>query len=267
MTKLRVDAVRAQVVNTARADELGVAANGNKLISKSEQKTLSADLQAAADAVRAQKPGRSISIDEVAAQVGERFDAAVAGVNQAAGSGRPFLSKQEIQNLGDNDPLLGARVQRAVDVLRPAPSTSVKADGADIKRELDAALGSWFFDGILGSEGGEPVTAVLLPAMPWPANGEQLARALGHDVSKPAGKVERFKAADSTLLNEWFDQQQVPAADVARVKALITGLEDPRVLIVGEDGGPGVSANHPTYIVGAAKDGTVVGIRTGVIWT
>jgi 5-(carboxyamino)imidazole ribonucleotide mutase len=36
---------------------------------------------------------------------------------------------------------------------------------------------------------------------------------------------------------------------------------------LGKDGGANVDANHPTYLVGAAKDGTIVGIKTGVIWT
>lgn len=267
MTKLRVDAVRTQVLNTAKTEELKVASGNNTLISKDEQKVLASDLQDAASIARSRNPGKPISVDAVAEVLGEKFDAAVAGVNQASGSGRPFLSKDEIKNLNDVDVRMGARVQRAIDVLQPTPVTTVSANGADVKRELDGLLGNWFFDGILGSEGGEPVSTVLLPVIPWPATGDQLARALGHDTTKPEGKVERFKAADSALLKEWFEQQTVPAADVAKVTSLIKGLTDLRVLIVGEDGGPNVDANHPTYIVGAAKDGTIVGVRTGVIWT
>ncbi len=269
-TRLRVDAVRVQVINTASADELKVAAGNNTMISKDEQKVLASDLQEAARVARTRNPGKPITVDTVANVLGEQFDTAVAAVNQASGSGRPFLSRDEIQNLKNTDVRMGDRVQRAIDVLQPAPVVATKADGAVIKAELDRALPGWIFDGILGSEGGEAVTAVLGPVMPWPASGEQLGRALGHDVSKPEGAVERFKALDSALLKEWLDQQSianVPAADVAKVSAFIKGLEDPRVLIIGQDGAPNVDANHPTYIVGAAQDGTVVGIKTGVIWT
>ena len=267
MTRLRVDAVRAQVVSTARSDELQVAAGNNSLLSRDEQKGLAADLQSAADTARSRNPGKPISVDTVAAVVGEKFDAAVSAVNQASGSGRPFLSRDEIANLKANDGVLGARVQRAIDVLQPQAPAGVSANGADVKAQLDGLLNNWFFDGLLGSEGGEKVSAVLLPAMPWPATGEQLARALGHDPTTLPGAVERYKPADSALLTEWFDQQQAPAADVATVKALTAGLTDVRVLIVGKDGGAGVVAVHPTYIVGAAKDGTVVGVKTGVVWT
>ena len=43
-TRLRVDAVRVQVINTASADELKVAAGNNTMISKDEQKVLASDL-------------------------------------------------------------------------------------------------------------------------------------------------------------------------------------------------------------------------------
>jgi len=268
MTKIRVDTLRTQVLTSARTDELAVAAGGNTLISKAEQGVLAADLQDAASEVRRREPGKTVSVDDVVAVVAERFDAAVSSVNQAAGSGRPFLSKEEVKNLQAKEPLLGARVQRAIDVLAgPTGPAAIKADGSDVHARLTAVLAPFFFDGLLGSEGGEKVTAVLLPAMPWPASGDALARALGHDPGTEPGQVERYKAADATLIKDFLGQQQAPAADVAEVAGLLRGLEDVRVLIIGKDGGANVDANHPTYLVGAAKDGTIVGIKTGVIWT
>lgn len=268
MTKIHVADVRSQVLNAARADELAVAAGNNTLISRTEQKVLSADLQSAADEVRTRQPGQTVSVDDVVQVVGERFDAAVAGVNQAAGSGKPFLSKDEVKNLANREPLMGARVQRAYDVIAGPPlPAGTKVDGAVAFAQLNAVLAPFYFDGLMGSEGGEPVSAVLLPAMPWPASGDQLARALGHDTATDVGAVERFKAPDATLIKEFLEQQQAPAADVAKVGSLLRGLTDLRVLVVGKDGGQNVPANHPTYIVGAAQDGTVVGIKTGIIWT
>ncbi len=278
MTKIRVADVRSQVLNAARADELAVAAGNNTLISKSEQKVLSADLQDAAEEVRRKEPGKTVSVDDVLQVVGARFDAAVATVNQAGGSGKPFLSKEEVKNLANRDPLTGGRAQRAYDVLAgPSVPAGTSVDGATAKAKLDAIFNgsgagnatgtAFFFDGLLGSEGGEAVSAVLLPAMPWPASGDQLARALGHDVTTDVGAVERYKAPDATLIKEFLDQQTASPATVAEVGGLLRGLSDLRVLVVGKDGGLNVSANHPTYIVGAATDGTVVGIKTGVIWT
>ena len=268
MTKIRVDALRSQVLTSARADELAVAAGGNTLISRAEQGVLAADLQDAAAEVRRNEPGKTVSVDDVARVLGKRFDAAVAVVNQAAGPGRPFLSREEVKNLQAREPLLGARVQRAIDILAaPTGPAAVTAAGADVHARLSAVLGPFFFDGLLGSEGGEKVSAVLLPAMPWPASGAALARALGHDTGTDQGAVERFKAADATLITDFLAQQQAPAVDVAIVAALLRGLQDVRVLVVGKDGAPNVDANHPTYLVGAAADGSIVGLKTGVIWT
>lgn len=268
MTRIRVDTLRSQVLTSARADELAVAAGGNTLISRAEQAVLAADLQEAAAEVRRNEPGKTVSVDDVARVLGERFDAAVAGVNQTAGPGRPFLSRDEVKNLQAREPLLGARVQRAIDILAaPTGPAAVTAAGADVHARLSAVLGPFFFDGLLGSEGGEKVSAVLLPAMPWPASGAALARALGHDTGTDQGAVERFKAADATLITDFLAQQQAPAADVAIVAALLRGLQDVRVLVVGKDGAPNVGANHPTYLVGAAADGSIVGLKTGVIWT
>ncbi|MDP2342861.1 MAG: hypothetical protein Q8O67_18030 [Deltaproteobacteria bacterium] len=266
MTKIHVADVRSQLLNAARANELVPAAGNNTLISKTEQKTLPADLQAAADEVRARKPGTTVSVDAVVAVVAEQFDRAVAGVNQPAGSGKPFLSRDEIANLQTRDSAMGARVQSAVDVLAPTAPSAIVANGADVHAQLASLVAPFFFDGLLGSEGGEPVSAVMLPAMSM-SSGDALARAFGHDPTTELGHVERFHAPKAVLIKEFLEQQQAPAGDVARVGALLRGLDDLRVLVIGKDGGASVPANHPTYLVGTAKDGVVVGVRTGVIWT
>jgi hypothetical protein len=267
MNRIRIDALRPTLLAAALHDELQVAAGRNVLLSRAEQEVLAADLQQAARIARSRAPGRPISVHSVAAILGEQVDAALEAVNQPVGSGRPFLSRAERARIGDQEPLIGARVERAVAALFAVPAPTIVTDGATVKAELDARLASWFFDGLLGSEGGEPVSTVLLPPLPWPATGAQLARALGHDPKTPRGAVERYRAADDALLTAWLGQQQAPADDIAHVDALLRGLVDRRLLILGEDGGEGVPAAHPTYIVGAAADGTIVGIRTDVIWT
>ena len=266
MTNIRVDAVRSQVLNAARANELAPAAGGNTLISKTEQKTLPPDLQSAVERVRARQPGTTVSVAAATAALGEQFDAAVAGVNQSAGSGQPFLSREEVRNLKNRDAGMGARVQTAVDALAGSAPSAVVGDGVDVVAQLTASLGGFFFDGLLGSEGGERVSAVMAPAMAM-SSGDALARAFGHDPTTDKGAVERFHAPKAALIKEFLEQQTAPAADVAKVGALLRGLDDLRVLVIGKDGAPNVDANHPTYLIGTAKDGAVVGIKTGVIWT
>jgi hypothetical protein len=269
MPRIRVADVLSTAVQAARTEELAVAAGSNGLVSRREQRLLAPDLRDAVDAARAQRPGRAVRIDDALAAFSAQLATAVAAVNQAAGPGQPLLSRAEVKNLVQREPLAGARVQRALDLLvgppLPAP---IRLDGAAVDAELKALLPSFTFDGLLGSEGGEPVSSVYVaPGLPVPPSGEELARAFGHDPATDVGAVERFRALDPALLAEFLGQQQAPAADVARVGGLLRGLQHLRVLVVGTDGGPGVDANHPTYLVGVARDGSVVGLKTGVIWT
>ena len=132
---------------------------------------------------------------------------------------------------------------------------------------LTALTPSLYLDGLLGSEGGEPLEPVLLPGpfsrMP---TGEALARGFRHDITKDAGAVERYRAPEAGFLDE-LEESNGSTPEAKEAIDLLRGLKDLRVLIIGKDGAPGVDANHPTYIVGRAVDGSVVGVKTGVIWT
>jgi hypothetical protein len=268
MPRINTSALRTQILTTAKNDELRVASGTNNLISRSEQAMLGADLNEAADIARARNPGRAPTVGAVLDILAEKVDAGIASVNQASGSGKAFVSKQEIENLAARDPLMGMRVQRAVDALSasapPAPSTLT---GVEVEAQLNAHVGSMFFDGILGSEGGEPISVVrVATSMGAPPTGNALAIALGHDPTTDKGFVERYKAVDASLLTE-IQQSNGDTPDAKKVIELLRGLSDLRVIIVGKDGAPGVDANHPTYFVGTAADGQLVGIKTGVIWT
>ena len=270
MTKIRTADVRTQVLNTAKNDELALAAGGNNLISKTEQNVLAADLKGAADEVRRREPGKTVSVDDVVNVLGEQLDSVIGAVNQSSGSGKTFLSKDEVKNIVAREPLLGGRVQRAYDILAmPATPPSISASGAEVHTKLSALLPNFTFDGLLGSEGGEPVTSIAPKTLSSASPGaDELARAFGHDPGTDQGFVQRFKAADPALIKEFLESQGgASPADVATVGALIRGLTDLRVMVLGKDGAPNVDANHPTYIVGAANDGTIVGLKTGVIWT
>ena len=268
MPRIHTAALRTQILATAQNDELRTASGTNKLISRSEQAVLAADLNEAADIARARNPGKAPSVDAVLTVLAEKVDAGFASVNQASGSGKAFLSKEEIANLASRDVLMGMRVQRAVDVMTagvlPPPTT---LSSLEVETQLKAHTASMFFDGILGSEGGEPISVVRLTTpVSSPPVANELAIALGHDPSTDKGFVERFKAVDLSLLTE-IQESNGNTPDAKATIALLKGLTDLRVLIVGKDGTPGVDANHPTYFVGKAADGQTVGIKTGVIWT
>ncbi len=268
MTRMKVADVRAQVIRTAREDELDVAAGSNTVISRREQEGLAADLHDAAEEVRRRDPGGLVTVSEVAAVVGERFDAAVAAVNQPRGTGKPLLSREEVKNLAEREYFVGKRAQSAIELLTNPPLlSSHDLPGDEVHAKLRAILPSLTFDGLLGSEGGEPMEPVLVAgrysAMPA---GDELARALGHDPTTDKGFVERFRKPDASFLDELSDSNG-GTPEAKQAIDLLRGLAELRVLIVGKDGGRDVSPNHPTYLVGLAKDGAVVGFKTGVIWT
>lgn len=265
MPRIHASAVRTQVLATAQNDELRVAAGTNVLISRTEQAVLGADLHDAAEEARRRNPGKAPTVGAVLDVVAERVDAAIASVNQASGSGKAFLSKAEIANLAARDPLMGGRVQRAVDVLATVTPPPSRLSSIDVENQLKAHVGSLYFDGLLGSEGGEQIDVVRIATrLPTPPTASALARALGHDPTTDAGFVERYKAVDSSLLTE-LQQSNGDTPDAKKVVELLRGLTDLRLLIVGKDGAS--DANHPTYIVGTAADDQLVGIKTGVIWT
>ncbi len=270
MTKIRTADVRAQVITTAKNDELSVAAGSNNLISRTEQNVLAGDLKQAADEVRRREPGQTVSIDDVANVLGEQLDAVIGAVNQSSGSGKAFLSKDEVKNIIAREPLIGGRIQRAYDILAmPAAPAVISTTGADVHARLTAVLPKFTFDGLLGSEGGEAVSSMAPQKLSSTAPGaDELARAFGHNPGTDQGFVQRFKAADPALIKDFLENQAGPsAAEIALVGGLLRGLSDLRVLVIGKDGAPNVDANHPTYIVGAATDGMIVGLKTGVIWT
>lgn len=266
MPRIRAADALAHAVQSARDDELVAAAGPNLLVSRAEAGSLAPDLQAAVDAAR--RPRRAPHVDAVLAAFSASLASAVAEVNQASGPGAPLLSQAEVKNLLGRNAVAGARVQRALDVLAgPQLPKPIKLDdGAAVQVELARLVGTFTFDGLLGSEGGEPVSSVYAaPGLPVPPSGEELARAFGHDPSTDDGFVERFKALEPSLLAEFLGQQQASAADVARVGGLLRGLQHLRVLVVGKDGAS--DPVHPTYLVGVARDGAVVGLKTGVVWT
>ena len=140
--------------------------------------------------------------------------------------------------------------------------------GAQMQAALAPLTANLFFDGLLGSEGGERLTAVLVPSnFTPPLSAASFARAFNIDTATDQGFIERDLAPSkiATLLTDFADSMATPEA--AQLVALLKQLPDLRVFVIGKDGAPNVDANHPLYMVGTASDGALVGVKSGVIWT
>lgn len=118
-----VNYIRVVLLQAASKDVMAAAASntssaaGNNHLSRAEQATLPADLSDVVDIARSRKPGVAPTPGEIEVVLDEKLMASIAGVNQSTGNGRAYLSKAELQNLIARDPVMGARVQRAVDFI------------------------------------------------------------------------------------------------------------------------------------------------------
>lgn len=275
MAGIRVSAIVQQAVGVALGElhaAAGTTAADRQLLSRAEQATLPAELREAAEAARAANPGRRLVTDAALSAFQAELEGAIAQVNQTSGSGRAFLSREEVAALVARRPALGQRVQNAITILtQPAPPPPARATGAQLAAELQAKCGALRFDGLLGSEGGEPMRAVIVAnrAFAPPLTAGTFASAFQIDTSTDQGFIERNirLGPTTTLLQDLIDANPQAAQDARDVVATLRQLSELRAFVVGKDGAPGVPANHPTYILGIAPDGALVGLKTGVIWT
>lgn len=268
MTKIRTSDVKHTVTAQAAA-ELAAAA-GNSLISKEEQKTLAPELQRAVDDVRrAGGSGTRVTVaaakDAFAARATDSIDA----VNQGAGSGKAWLSKAEIAALQQRDPAVGERAGKAWDILAGRTTPAPAFDAAAFTATLDKAL-SFQFESSFGSEGGQPMSAVRAAGPFTTLDAATFKAAFGFTGTTPDDKVERDVAAagilqelTASVVQPVYSAQQ--EQDARTIATLIGSLKDARAFVMGEDGT--TNAVHPTFIVGLAPDGSMVGVKTGVVWT
>jgi len=130
----------------------------------------------------------------------------------------------------------------------------------------------------LGSEGGQPVKTVFRDGSFEKLDRKVFREALKlPDNGNPNNKIEVFRNATADDLktfienntNAWKNGKLVEdPAKVAQAESMIAvlrSLKDLKVVVTGEDGA--TNAAHPTYLVGLAQDGSVVGVQSKVIWT
>jgi hypothetical protein len=115
VARAKIVDVNAALASLLREDA-ELAANGNRQISKAEASASPAHVQAASEALRASGVSR-VSVDALTAQLSQNAAKLIGSVNQASGSGAPFLSKSEATAAAANDPALGARVLKAYEIV------------------------------------------------------------------------------------------------------------------------------------------------------
>lgn len=137
MPSVRVSDVRTALTTLLHDDVARVAINS--LVSKSEQASAPSDIAAAAQDVRsAGGAGARVHTREVEERLLQSALRLIGVVNQPSGSGIAFLSKAELDAVMTQDPVAGARVQKAWQIARGG---SVDVDAIAKAHAIPAVLG------------------------------------------------------------------------------------------------------------------------------
>ncbi|MCB0633164.1 MAG: nuclease A inhibitor family protein [Saprospiraceae bacterium] len=175
------------------------------------------------------------------------------------------FSKAEIDNMSTLGKLT---VAFATHLKRVALAIESKTP-EDIAQKLTELTDGVFFTGF-GSEGDEPVEVIHLQTDLDYLDAQALADALGYDTSTPEGTIEKqytyspelnFELIDSIYFTD--DDYGIRTNEVVRY--MTAYLTDLIVVIFGED--LVAPPQHPWYWAGIAKDGSIIGLQSQVIWT
>ena len=159
-------------------------------------------------------------------------------------------------------------VSLAIHLKRAAVDVEINTS-QDLARKLKELIEGMYFTGF-GSEGEDELKVVHLHTVTEHLDAETLARALHFDTSTPDHAIARFYPYSADLNYELIDTIYyegdnfgVRAGEVTRL--MTRYLRDLIVVIFGEDGNS--APQHPVYWAGVAEDGTIVGLKSVVIWT
>ncbi len=148
--------------------------------------------------------------------------------------------------------------------------SAMPLDGKDVQKALKALVKGMEFDQ-MGSEGGVGVRAAFRDGN-FKSVTEKNFRTAFNMPKRGIQVFEKFTSEQlRTFLNDNMTTYKNGTAQVDPAKAdkafqavaILRSLEDLKVIVTGK-GDEGLLS---TYIVGRAKDGSMVGIQTGVVWT
>lgn len=146
------------------------------------------------------------------------------------------------------------------------PEDLAVAELIDILKDLTQGV---IFTGF-GSEGDDPIRVVHLPANLQKFDAQALADLLGFDTSTAEHALERVYPYSPELSFELYDTIY-KEGDYAGLRAveitryMTTYLRDLTIVIFGKD--LESPPAHPWFWAGRATDGSVVALRSVVIWT
>lgn len=175
------------------------------------------------------------------------------------------FSQSEIMQMSE----LGQSMVALAIYLKRAAVQSEIHSGAELEKKLKELSHGMTFTGF-GSEGDDPLETVFLQTALKHLDAQALADALHFDTSTPTYALERVYPYDVELNFELIDILYYDTDNSGRrageiVRLMTANLHDIIVVIFGKD--LESPPQHPTYWVGLAKDGTIVGLKSIVIWT
>lgn len=138
----------------------------------------------------------------------------------------------------------------------------------DIVRKLTELSEKMYFTGF-GSEGDDPVEVVHLPTKLEYLDASALADALGFNTTTPEQAIARFypysPGLSFELIDTLYTEEENSSIRTNEIVRLMTSLHHVIIVIFGED--MQSPPQHPVYWVGLAADGSIVGLKSLVIWT
>ena len=175
---------------------------------------------------------------------------------------RNGLSKAEIEKMSTTGKLAVALARQ----LKKEAVGDTNAEGKKLSLKLgELAEGLWFDQ--LGSEAAIELKSFFAEASLTELTEDTFSQTLNLDPNDVTQVIERFITPDAEFYEQFLDVNDHADSAEDLIDLMKASLKDIRVIVLGRDNAPEVGSEHPTYWVGIARDGSLVGLETFVVWT
>jgi hypothetical protein len=179
------------------------------------------------------------------------------------------LSEDEVARMSELGKL-------AVSLARTLKDVTGNTDES-LARQLKSLTASGiYFDNCFGTEGGVDIQFFQAEAKLSQVSADTFRSTLGLK-SGPEEEIVRFEPAEQALqaiARTYWDDPDLEEDDkrtAAQARKLVelmkTQLRDTHAVILGRNDPELVGSNHPLYIVGLDSSGSLLGLKTYVVWT
>jgi hypothetical protein len=215
---------------------------------------------------------RYVHISDVLEKAMPRVNYALGQVNEAPGKrGHNLVARAEVRAMRESSPAVAALAGKAYEVARNViianRNQPKMTDGAEVAATLAEAAQRLSVDGQFGSEGGDDLRAFHAPANIENFSMAAMREAMGigpNDEGDDQLHMYTFQDFIMSTEETWPEY----AEDVEKLAQLFEGnLENIQVFVRGEEYSSRFGCEQPLYIVGVAKDGSVAGLESSVVWT